>query len=349
MPVPQVGPSDLVQSAFDYFKKNAARTRRIAKEDLDDGHDILLEKLHLVDGAYLKRAAVLLFHSDPEKYVSGAYVKIGYFESDDELLFQDEIRGHLFDQVEKTMDLLLTKYLRATISYHGLQRLESFPYPEPALREALLNAIAHKDYGSGNPVQISVYADKIIFWNEGQLPDNWTVAHLASKHPSVPFNPDIARVLFRAGLIEAWGRGTIKIINECKIAKLPRPIFKYDLSGFILEFHSPKAMLKESKGGPALLDASIIGSLIAAIVKGQDPSSLTDEILEGYKTTIEKLEEKSFLMVKAMFNHGPMKRSEILSAASLSNQSTNVRRYFDPLVIILAVDPTHKDRPSSRH
>ena len=113
-------------------------------------------------------------------------MKIGFFQSDDDLVFQDLIHGHLFEQIERTMDLLLTKYLRSSISYEGLQRVESQPYPEAALREALLNAIAHKDYASGNPVQISVYADKVSFWNEGQLPEDWTVEKLAIKHPSKP-------------------------------------------------------------------------------------------------------------------------------------------------------------------
>ena len=94
----------------------------------------------------------------------------------------------------------------------------------------------HKDYSSGNPIQISVYSNKIIIWNEGQLPDDWTVESLKTKHPSRPYNPDIANCFFRAGLIEAWGRGTIKILNECRQAKVALPVFKYDLSGFVIEF-----------------------------------------------------------------------------------------------------------------
>jgi|GEM_PF-1776012 len=56
------------------------------------------------------------------------------------------------------------------------------------------------------------------------------------EHPSIPFNPDIAAAFFRAGLIEAWGRGTLKIVRECREAGLPAPIFTYDLSGFRIEF-----------------------------------------------------------------------------------------------------------------
>jgi ATP-dependent DNA helicase RecG len=92
----------------------------------------------------------LLFYPDPEKFVTGAYVKIGYFKTDDDLLFQDEIHGNLFSQVEKTMDLLLTKYQKATIEYKGVSRIEEYPFPEAALREALLNSIAHKQQCKSN-------------------------------------------------------------------------------------------------------------------------------------------------------------------------------------------------------
>jgi ATP-dependent DNA helicase RecG len=111
----------------------------------------------------------------------------------------------------------------------------------------LLNAIAHKDYGSGNPIQIKVSDHGIIFWNAGQLPEAWTVANLLKEHPSIPFNPDIATAFFRAGLIEAWGRGTLKILRECQNAGLPTPIFAYDPSGFRVEFQKSSEKSSEKK------------------------------------------------------------------------------------------------------
>jgi ATP-dependent DNA helicase RecG len=235
VPIPHVSANDLSLSAFDFFRTKAFKSNRLTEEIVQESNDILLEKLHLNEGKFLKRAAILLFHPDPEKYVTGAFVKIGYFRTDDDLLFQDEIHGHLFEQIEKALDLLRTKYLKALISYEGIQRIEELPFPEAALREALLNAIAHKDYSSGIPIQISVYADKIIFWNEGTLPENWTVENLKQKHASRPFNPSISTALFRTGYIEQWGRGTIRIINECIRYGLPAPVFDYDFASVMLE------------------------------------------------------------------------------------------------------------------
>jgi len=236
LPVPKVSSKDLKQETFDFFRKRAFKSQRIEEDVLSESNEHLLENLQLIENDFLKRAAILLFHSNTEKFVTGAYIKIGFFETDDDLKYQDEIHGNLFEQIEKTMDLLFTKYIKAIISYEGINRVEKFEYPKDAVREALLNAIAHKDYSGGVPIQISVYSDKIIFWNEGQLPENWTVKNLLEKHASRPYNPDIANALFRSGYIESWGRGTLKIIKECKQAGIPEPVFSYESSDISVEF-----------------------------------------------------------------------------------------------------------------
>jgi ATP-dependent DNA helicase RecG len=146
--------------------------------------------------------------------------------------------GNLFQQVDNTIDLLLTKYMKAYISYEGLQRVERYLFPAAALREALLNAVVHKDYSIGNPVQISVYEDKIIFWNAGRLPDELSIELLQEKHPSIPYNPLVASAFFRAGYIEAWVRGIEKINNECKVTGVPAPEINYKFAGLMITFRA---------------------------------------------------------------------------------------------------------------
>lgn len=223
--IPNVSVADLKAETFDFFRKKGVKSKRLDEDVLSDTNEVLLDNLKLTDNGYLKRASVMLFHPDPEKFVSGAYIKIGFFRTDSDLLFQDEIHGNLFEQVEKTMDLLLTKYTKALISYEGLTRIETYEYPKDALREALLNAVAHKDYTGPYPIQISVYADKIMMWNYGRLPENWTVEDLLDKHSSQPRNPDIATAFFRSGYVESWGRGMDKMKNLCLEAKIPVPQF----------------------------------------------------------------------------------------------------------------------------
>jgi ATP-dependent DNA helicase RecG len=237
VPLPRVAVADLSAAALERFRKLAGRSGRVAAEWLDESDEILLDRLRLLDGAYLKRAAALLFHPDPEAFIGGAWIKVGAFGEDDaDLRFQDEVHGPLLIQVEQTVELLKAKYLKALISYQGLQRVETLQVPEAALREALLNAVVHKDYASSVPVQISVYPDRLLVWNAGQLPPAWTVARLLGKHPSVPFNPDVANTVFRAGQIESWGRGIERMLQVCRAAGAPDPVLRHEETGLWVEF-----------------------------------------------------------------------------------------------------------------
>ncbi len=135
---------DLSPVAFDIFRKKARLSKRISEDDLTENNEKLLEILGLIENGKLTRAAFLSFGKEPERLVTGSYVKIGFFSSHTDLLYHDEIHGSLFEQIEKTMDILLTKYLKANIAYEGLSRTETYDYPENALREAILNALIHK-------------------------------------------------------------------------------------------------------------------------------------------------------------------------------------------------------------
>ena len=234
--VPSVQISELKQETFEFFKHKGIEAKRLDEKCLKESTEQLLNNLKLIENGHLKRAAILLFHPDPEKFVTGAYIKIGFFRTESDLLFQDTIHGNLLEQVEKTIELLFTKYIRAMISYEGISRVETYEYPVAALREALLNAVAHKDYAGCTPIQIKVYADRIRIWNEGQLPENWTVDKLLHEHSSRPYNPDIANAFFRSGYVESWGRGIEIMTEQCSKAKLPPPTITNDGSDFLIVF-----------------------------------------------------------------------------------------------------------------
>ena len=236
VPVPYVSVDALDGPSLTRFRHLALRSGRLSEEVLAEPAAVLLERLRLLAGDYVKRAAVLLFHPDPEAYVGGAWVKIGYFETHADLRYQDEVHGSLLDQVEQIVTILKAKYLKALISYEGLQRIETLQVPEPALREAVLNAVIHKDYACAVPIQISVYADRLMIWNPGQLPLDWTLEKLLDKHASIPFNPDVANGFFRCGQIEAWGRGIERIVKACREAGAPLPLFKDEHTGLWVEF-----------------------------------------------------------------------------------------------------------------
>lgn len=307
VPVPNITTQDLKSDTFDFFRKKAVKAQRIDEEVLSDTSDHLIENLQLKENDYIKRAAILLFHANPEKFVTGAYIKIGYFLSDENLKFQDEVHGNIFEQVEKTMDLLFTKYINSSISYEGLNRVEKYEYPKDAVREALLNAVSHKDYSEGVPIQISVYQDKIIFWNEGKLPDNWTIEKLLTKHPSKPFNPDIANALFRSGYIESWGRGTIKMINECVQFGIPKPIYFYDMSGFWVEFR------KENLNAEYLKTLGLNERQISAIEHLKDKEKMTNS---DYQTIFKVSRNTASRDLTDLVDKGLLKASSIKGAGS---------------------------------
>jgi ATP-dependent DNA helicase RecG len=237
VPVPHVGAKDLDIVAFREFRKKALARDRLTAEDLDITDEQLVSTLRLTENKYLKRAALLCFHEEPDKWVTGVHVKIGYFKTDDDLVFQDEISGPLITMPDKVMDLLYSKYFKGIISYEGIQRVETYPVHRESMREAILNAIVHKDYASGNPIQIRVYDNKITVFNSGILPADWSVEKLLASRTSAPHNPDIARVFFRSGMTEAWGRGIEKIINSNVNAGKPKPEFEMVGNGLIVSFY----------------------------------------------------------------------------------------------------------------
>jgi predicted transcriptional regulator containing an HTH domain and an uncharacterized domain shared with the mammalian protein schlafen len=233
VPLPRIKIEDLEQDAIKLFKKKAVDRGRLTEEAVRVSDIILREDLHLVDeDDHLLRAAMLAFYEDPEKWVTGSYIKIGYFgKSDSDLLYQDEVHGPLIEQVDKTVDLTYTKYLKALIDYKGIQRVEQYMFHRDAFREILLNAIVHKDYRGCNPIQISVYEDKMYIWNDGVMPTNLTSTEkLFQKHSSKPYNPKLADIFFKSGIIEACGRGFDKIKEACE--KYDGPLQEYDISEY---------------------------------------------------------------------------------------------------------------------
>lgn len=218
MPLPGLTVDDIDDSLVDKFKKLAAKKGRIDKSVLEESKANLMEKLRLTNAGYYTNAAMLLFSKNPDKWQLGAYTKIGYFETDADLRYQDEIHGSLLEQIDKIMEVLYLKFMKAKISYEGIQRIERYFVADEALREALLNALCHKQYESCTPIQISVYDDRLYIANCGKLPENWTVNNLMSKHASKPYNPSILKAAERLGVsqptLSAWEGGTKSSVHR---------------------------------------------------------------------------------------------------------------------------------------
>ncbi len=234
---PSASFDDIDKKAVETFKRGAVKSGRLPQVENEDDIQQIFKNLRLTKDGKLKRSAVLLFGKDPRNFCINAYVKIGKFgKSDDDLLSQEVIEGNAFELANQTLEILDKKYFTKSISYDGLHRVETTEYPYEAIRETLLNAIVHRQY-VGAPIQISIYDDKIMVWNYGTLPDPITLEDLKRKHASHPRNPILADVFFKGGLIESWGRGTLKIINECKLAGLPTPEIAEMTGGIVVTIY----------------------------------------------------------------------------------------------------------------
>jgi len=116
VPVPYVKFDDFESDAFKAFRRKAIASARLTAQDLEITDEMLLKNLRLIEGDYLKRAALLLFHQDPENWIPGAYLKIGFFENAADLLHQDEIHGPIITMADKAEDLVYLKYFKGIIS-----------------------------------------------------------------------------------------------------------------------------------------------------------------------------------------------------------------------------------------
>ena len=234
---------DIDDQAIKYFLKKGIAAERLPAEAATYDTKQTLTNLNLItEQGKLKNAALLLFGKDPLKFFPSVYYRIGRFVQDDaDLVIQDSVEGNIIQMTDRVIDILKAKYLVSPIHYEGLQRIEPLEIPEGVLRELIFNSIIHKDY-RGVHIQLRVYNDKIILWNEGALPPILSPEKLLKKHPSYPRNTNIANVFYKAGFIEAWGRGIEKIVTGLAKAGLPAPFYEDCVGGVRVTVERPKAV-----------------------------------------------------------------------------------------------------------
>ena len=234
----KAGFDDINLKTIDEFKKYAVD--RIPSIVAEKDYQTILEKLNLQEDKKLKKAAILLFGKNPQRFYPAAYLKIGKFLTETEIQSSDIVKGNLFEQVENALEILRTKHLISKIKFEGIHRREILEYPYEALREAIINALIHRNYIGASSIQIRVYSDRLVIMNEGKLPPEVPVEKLKTEHLSKPRNTLLADVFYKAGFIESWGRGTIKIMERCREQGLPEPDFEEDHGVFVVKFYQDK-------------------------------------------------------------------------------------------------------------
>lgn len=204
--------------------------------------ELILKRFELIDGKRLTNASVLLFSKNPQKHFICSFVKCAKFKGTEAIDFDDfqDIKGSLIEQIPAVLNFI-RKHINVRIEIKGKpERDEIWEVPKDALREAVINAICHRDYESTGNVQIRIFDDRIEIWNPGILPPEITLEQLKTEHPSIPRNELIAQTFYRLRLIENWGTGTNRIIRLCKEAGVSPPIFSERVGTFITTFKRSK-------------------------------------------------------------------------------------------------------------
>ncbi len=215
----------------------AVNNNRLTNVSLNEPQQIILEKLDLLVDGKLTNGAVLLFGNNPQKHFINLCIRIGRFKTETTIIDDKWVKGNLFQQFEETIKII-KQFISVRYDIKGIERQDIWDYPITAIREALLNALTHRDYFNiANFIVIKVYDDHIWFSNPGGLPEGITIGQLKKPHQSYLRNPLIAKVFYLAGFIEQYGSGTVRMVNWMKEAALPEPGYKEEMGGFSVYFH----------------------------------------------------------------------------------------------------------------
>ena len=260
------------------------QNRISAGTSLDPGE--ILDRLKLRENGSILQAAYMLYGSQFSSNYPQALLKLGRFRGTaitGDILDNRQDHMHAFAMVREAMAWLeRTMPLSARFPVSRIEREDRFPVPTPALREAILNAVMHRDYSDPSGyVAIAVFDDRIEIRSIGRLPTGITAADLSGPHNSKPPNPLIAEAFHRTGAVEVWGRGTNRVIDECLRHGIEAPAFEERGGAVIVTFraeitpgtkHAPGRDQVGTKSGPsrdqvAILSFASVPRLVAELME----------------------------------------------------------------------------------
>ena len=202
----------------------------------DASKETILRKLGLFSSKGLTNAAIVVFGKNPEKFFPNITLKCGRFKGlTEEFADIKDMDGNLFQLLDGVLEFF-KNYLSVRATIKEFRREEKWEIPLEALREAILNALIHRDYRPNSFVYVRIYDDLIDISNPGKLPEDIKIKDLYQKHKSEQRNPLIANVFFLTGYIDAWGKGILNMIKLLKENNLSLPKFEESQGTFWTEF-----------------------------------------------------------------------------------------------------------------
>ncbi|HGT2643488.1 TPA: Fic family protein [Legionella pneumophila] len=235
----------------------------------------LLSHLNLLDEDKPTHAAMLLFGKQPQRFVMSSEVKCAHFHGTEvakPIPSYQVYKGTLFSLVDQAIDFVMSKInLWVGTREGGAEVPVAYEIPQEVVAEAIVNAVAHRDYDSNGSVQVMLFADRLEIWNPGGLPPSLTLEKLRHPHGSVPRNPLLAEPLYLTKYIECMGTSTGDMIRRCREVGLPEPEFSIS-DGF------KTTILRKSSSMTGQVDPWVERVLRACELKGELKSIELQEV-----------------------------------------------------------------------
>jgi ATP-dependent DNA helicase RecG len=215
--------------------------KRIHASVAKDSMEKILRQLGLFSDGKLKNAAVALFAKEIKYGYTQRWLKMARFKGNStsgDFIDNQQIHSNVFHMLEE-VDNFMKKHLPIASYFkpNQFKRIDKPALPILAIREALVNAICHRDYSDRTGyISIAIFDDRVEIWNNGTLSNKLQLEDLKRKHDSVLRNELIAKIFYLRGFIETWGTGTIRMIDFCKEDGIPSPKFTERTSGFLVTF-----------------------------------------------------------------------------------------------------------------
>lgn len=229
--------NDIPQKKVTWFLETAKRERSYALSAKTSRKEALAH-LNLLDEGQPTHAAILLFSGNPQRFLPTSEVKCLHFHGTEvrkPIPSYQIFRGTIFELVDQAVDFVMSKVARSVgTREHATQAPVEYELPRQAVAEAIVNAVAHRDYSDRASVQVMLFADRLEVWNPGELPSGLTPERLREPHASIPRNPLIAEPLYLVHYIEKAGTGMLDMIALCREKGLPEPEFEQRAGQFVV-------------------------------------------------------------------------------------------------------------------
>ena len=197
----------------------------------------IIEKLMVLRKGKLTNAGYLCFTKEND-LIPSAVIKGARFKGKTMVRFLDmkDFKGNLIVAVDEVLDFIQRHISMGVGIGAKAARDEKWDYPLEALREAVVNAIVHRDYTDPGNIQIRIFDDRLEIWSPGLLPKELNIKNLLAENRSIPRNRGLAKIFHDIGFIEGWGTGFQRMVEGCAINGNPKPELKEMTGAFVVKF-----------------------------------------------------------------------------------------------------------------